>query len=75
MRTARIKLAGETAVYHCISRIVGGQMLLDSLGQEEMFVRDTDRFGAKRKDGARLIRGVPLPGVRVLRHPRVNAVG
>ncbi|MSU21517.1 MAG: transposase, partial [Pedosphaera sp.] len=32
---ARIKLAGESAVYHCISRIVGGQRLLDDLGKEK----------------------------------------
>ena len=28
MRLARIKIEGESAVYHCISRIVGGQFLL-----------------------------------------------
>ncbi len=33
---ARIKLAGESAVYHCISRIVGGQRLLDDLGKEKL---------------------------------------
>ena len=38
MRMARIKIEGATAVYHCISRIVGGQMLLDDLGKE-MLVR------------------------------------
>ncbi len=36
MRMARIKLAGESAVYHCISRIVGGQRLLDDLGKEKL---------------------------------------
>jgi len=35
MRTARIKLRGRTAVYHCISRIVGGQFLLEDCGQEK----------------------------------------
>jgi putative transposase len=34
MRLARIKVAGRTTVYHCISRIVGGQALLDDLGKE-----------------------------------------
>ena len=33
---ARIKLAGTAAVYHCISRVVGGQMLLDDLGKEKL---------------------------------------
>jgi len=36
MRMARIKLVGETAVYHCISRVVGGQKLLDSLCKEKL---------------------------------------
>ena len=36
MRMARIKVAGESAVYHCISRVVGGQMLLDDLGKEKL---------------------------------------
>jgi REP element-mobilizing transposase RayT len=41
----------------------------------EMFVRYRDRFGPKRKDGARPIRGVPLPGISVLRDLRVNSIG
>ena len=41
----------------------------------EMFIRHRDRFGPRRKDGARPIRGVPLPGMNVLRDLRVNAVG
>ncbi len=41
----------------------------------EMFVGHRDRFGARRKDGARPIRGVPLPGIRVMRDLRVNAIG
>jgi putative transposase len=36
MRMARIKIRGRTAVYHCISRIVGGQRLLDDLGKEKL---------------------------------------
>ena len=36
MRMARIKLTHRTAVYHCISRIVGGQFLLDDLGKEKL---------------------------------------
>ena len=34
MRLHRIKVSGHTTVYHCISRIVGGQRLLDDLGKE-----------------------------------------
>ena len=33
---ARIKIAGRGAVYHCISRVVGGQKLLGSLEQEQL---------------------------------------
>jgi len=36
MRMARIKVAGRGAVYHCISRVVGGQMLLGSLEKERL---------------------------------------
>ena len=36
MRLKRIKPAGETAVYHCVSRIVGGEKLLDDLGKEKL---------------------------------------
>ena len=34
MRKARIKLTDHTAVYHCISRVVGGQYLLDDSCKE-----------------------------------------
>lgn len=34
MRQARIKVMEETAVYHCISRVVGGQFLLDDPAKE-----------------------------------------
>ena len=36
MRMARIKVTGGSAVYHCISRVVGGQMLLDDQGKEKL---------------------------------------
>ncbi len=41
----------------------------------EMFIQHRDRFGAKRKKGARPIRGVPMPGISVMRDLRVNAIG
>ena len=34
MRSARIKVAGESAVYHCMTRVVGGAMLLDKHAKE-----------------------------------------
>ena len=36
MRMARIKLSDGMAAYHCVSRIVGGQFLLDDLGKEKL---------------------------------------
>jgi len=34
MRTSRIKVEGRSAVYHCITRCVGGQRLLDDRAKE-----------------------------------------
>ncbi|MBM3881498.1 MAG: transposase [Verrucomicrobia bacterium] len=36
MKMTRIKVKGRTAVYHCVSRIVGAQRLLDDLGKETL---------------------------------------
>ncbi len=36
MRLSRIKVQGRKAVYHCISRVVGGEMLLDDLGKQKL---------------------------------------
>ncbi|MBM3881789.1 MAG: hypothetical protein FJ387_19040, partial [Verrucomicrobia bacterium] len=36
MRRNRIKVKGRPAVYHCVSRIVGAQHLLDDLGKETL---------------------------------------
>ncbi|MBM3880520.1 MAG: transposase [Verrucomicrobia bacterium] len=36
MKTTRIKVRGRIAVYHCVSRIVGAQRLLDDLGKETL---------------------------------------
>jgi REP element-mobilizing transposase RayT len=36
MRMARIKVEGRGAVYHCISRVVGGQMLLGAPEKEKL---------------------------------------
>ena len=34
MRSARLKIKGESAVYHCVTRVVGGAMLVDKRGKE-----------------------------------------
>ena len=46
MRLARIKMTGRSAVYHCISRVVGGQRLLDDLCKEKLveILRQLSRF-------------------------------
>ncbi len=36
MRKARLKLEGETAVYHCIGRVVGGELLLGDVEKEKL---------------------------------------
>ena len=36
MRTRRIKVVGQTAVYHCITRVVGGAFLLDDENCKEV---------------------------------------
>jgi putative transposase len=36
MRMARIKIQGRSVVYHCMSRVVGGQALLDDVGKEKL---------------------------------------
>lgn len=41
----------------------------------EVFVQHREKFGPRRPDGARRIRGVPLPDFRVLRDLQVRAVG
>jgi hypothetical protein len=38
-------------------------------------VRHREKFGARRKDGARPIRGVPLPGLNALRDLQVRTFG
>ena len=34
MRTSRLKVKGQSAVYHCVTRVVGGAMLLDTRAKE-----------------------------------------
>jgi REP element-mobilizing transposase RayT len=51
-------------------------LILGSKGfVNETFQRHREKFGPKRKDGARPIRGAPIPGISVVRDLRVNAVG
>ncbi|MDA0346340.1 MAG: transposase [Verrucomicrobia bacterium] len=34
MRSSRLKVKGQSAVYHCVTRVVGGAMLLDKTAKE-----------------------------------------
>lgn len=34
MRSSRLKVTGQSAVYHCVTRVVGGAMLLDKQAKE-----------------------------------------
>jgi hypothetical protein len=41
----------------------------------QIFQHHRSHFGPKRLDGARPIRGLPLPHLKTLRDLRVNAIG
>jgi hypothetical protein len=41
----------------------------------QVFAHHRSHFGPKRLEGARPIRGVPLPHLKTLRDLRVNAIG
>ncbi|MBX3734960.1 MAG: transposase [Verrucomicrobiae bacterium] len=58
-----------------VRHLTDGVVLGSKAFVNEVFVHHRERFGAKRKDGARRIRGVPLPGISVLRDLQVRAVG
>ena len=34
MRSSRLKVTGQSAVYHCVTRVVAGAMLLDQQARE-----------------------------------------
>ncbi|OQC67276.1 MAG: hypothetical protein BWX48_00931 [Verrucomicrobia bacterium ADurb.Bin006] len=90
MRMARIKVSGWGAVYHCISRVVGGLALGQVLRLRvrcssdgmvlgspdcvnEIFSEYRDRFGPKRRTGARPMRGLPaLENLATMRDLQVD---
>ncbi|MCW5559091.1 MAG: transposase, partial [Verrucomicrobiae bacterium] len=76
---AELKRGGELSVGQIlrvrVRHLTDGVVLGSKEFVNEMFVRHREKFGAKRKDGARRIRGVPLPGLSVLRDLQVRAVG
>jgi len=58
-----------------VRHLTDGVFLGSEAFVNEMFARHRDRFGARRKDGPRPIRGVPLPELRVMRDLRIDAIG
>ena len=58
-----------------IRHLTDGVILGSKEFVDDMFLKYRDRFGAKRRDGARAIHGVPLPGINALRDLRVDAIG
>ncbi|MBX3733532.1 MAG: transposase [Verrucomicrobiae bacterium] len=57
-----------------VRHLTDGVVLGSKAFVNEVFVQHRERFGAKRKDGARRIRGVPLPEICVLRDLQVRTV-
>lgn len=57
-----------------VRHVTDGVILGSKALVNEMFIRHRDRFGARRRDGARPIRGVPLPDISAFRDLRVNAI-
>lgn len=76
---AELKRGGELSAGQVlrlrVRHLTDGLVLGSKEFVNEVFVRHREKFGAKRKDGARRIRGVPLPGLTVLRDLQVRAVG
>ncbi|MEN9777848.1 MAG: hypothetical protein RJB04_1603, partial [Verrucomicrobiota bacterium] len=50
--------------------VLGSKEFVDAV-----FERYRERFGPRRRNGARPIRAVPLPGLMALRDLRVDVVG
>ncbi|MCW5557246.1 MAG: transposase [Verrucomicrobiae bacterium] len=76
---AELKQGGELSVGQVlrvrVRHLTDGVVLGSKEFVNEMFVRHREKFGAKRKDGARKIRGVPLPGLAVLRDLQLRTIG
>jgi len=74
-----LKRGGELSVGQVlrlrVRHLTDGLVLGSKEFVNEMFVRHREKFGTQRKDGARKIRGVPLPGLSVLRDLQVRTVG
>lgn len=76
---AELKRGGELSVAQVlrvrVRHMTDGVVLGSKEFVNEVFTRHREHFGAKRRDGARQIRGVTLPGLSVLRDLQVRTFG
>lgn len=76
---AELKRGGELGLGQIlrlrVRHLTDGVVLGSREFVNEVFIQHREKFGSRRKDGARRIRGAPLPGISVLRDLRVRVVG
>ena len=76
---AELKRGGELSLGQMlrlrVRHLTDGVVLGSREFVHEVFIQHREKFGSRRKDGARRIRGAPLPGISVLRDLRVRVVG
>ena len=76
---AELKRGGELSLGQMlrlrVRHLTDGLVLGSREFVNEVFIQHREKFGSRRKDGARRIRGFPLPDIRVLRDLQVRAVG
>ncbi|MFO1459020.1 MAG: transposase [Verrucomicrobiota bacterium] len=76
---AELKRGGELSLGQVlrlrVRHLTDGLVLGSREFVNEVFVQHREKFGPRRQNGARRIRGVPLLDIRVLRDLRVRAVG
>ncbi|MBM3850534.1 MAG: transposase [Verrucomicrobia bacterium] len=69
------RLSGAKILRLRIRHMTDGVVLGSKEFVDGVFIRYRQRFGPRRKSGARPIRAVPLPGLMALRDLRVDVVG
>ena len=76
---AELKRGGELSLGQMlrlrVRHLTDGVVLGSKEFVNEVFVQHREKFGHRRKDGARRIRGFPLLDIRVLRDLQVRAMG
>lgn len=76
---AELKRGGELGLGQIlrlrVRHLTDGVVLGSKAFVNEVFLQHREKFGSSRKDGARRIRGLPLPDIRVLRDLQVRTLG